>query len=542
MAELHLNLNAIQENKDDWEKQGFELPSYAIEKVRQHTISHPHWLHFGAGNIFRAFPARVQDELLDRGEDDTGILVAETFRAGKLDAIFTPYDNLSTAVTLKSDGTLDIRVIGAIAETIKADGTSAEDWARLEEVFKSQSLAVVSFTITEKGYNIKDGLGAYPERVLAEFQDSNMQSTNTMGIVAKLLYARYQAGGFPLTLVSMDNVSHNGDLLRAAVLAYAEAWTKNEFADEGFYAYVSNPEVVSFPWSMIDKITPVADPSIGALLREKGYMDIEGQEWEGVPQAPSYANAEETEYLVIEDAFRNGRPKWDHGGVIFTDRDTVDRVETMKVTTCLNPLHTALAVYGCLLDYNYIHEQMKDDDLVNLIKGVGYVEGLPVVVNPGILDPKAFIDTVIEERFPNPFLPDTPQRIATDTSQKIAIRYGKTLTNYLAEDANKLQDLVFIPSVLAGWLRYLLGVNDKGETMTLSSDPMLADMQVALAEVGFGNNTHVDGVLRAILANESLFGVDLEEAGLVEKIITIFKKLNEGPGAVREYLASLPRV
>lgn len=106
-----------------------------------------------------------------------------------------------------------------------------------------------------------------------------------------------------------------------------------------------------------------------------------------------------------------------------TDRDTVNKTERMKVTTCLNPLHTAMSVYGCMLGYTLICDEMKDADIVALIKRLGYVEGLPVVVNPGILEPKAFIDEVVEQRLPNPFMPDAPQRIATDTSQKVGIRW-----------------------------------------------------------------------------------------------------------------------
>lgn len=99
-------------------------------------------------------------------------------------------------------------------------------------------------------------------------------------------------------------------------------------------------------------------------------------------------------------------------------RETVDKVEKMKVCTCLNPLHTCLAIFGCLLGYTKISDEMKDRELVKLVETVGYQEGLPVVVNPGILDPKEFLDTVLRVRVPNPFMPDTPQRIATDTSQK----------------------------------------------------------------------------------------------------------------------------
>ena len=98
----------------------------------------------------------------------------------------------------------------------------------------------------------------------------------------------------------------------------------------------------------------------------------------------------------------------------------------MKVCTCLNPLHTCLAIFGCLLGYRKISDEMKDRELVKLVETVGYKEGLPVVVDPIILSPKEFIDTVLKVRVPNPFMPDTPQRIATDTSQKLAVRFGET--------------------------------------------------------------------------------------------------------------------
>ena len=126
----------------------------------------------------------------------------------------------------------------------------------------------------------------------------------------------------------------------------------------------------------------------------------------------------------------------------------------MKVTTCLNPLHTAMSMYGCLLGYTRICEEMKDEDIVRLIKRLGYVEGLPVVVDPKILSPKAFIDEVIEQRLPNPFMPDAPQRIATDTSQKVGIRFGETIKSYVSEGRD-MSNLVALPLAIAGWMRYL---------------------------------------------------------------------------------------
>ncbi|MDD4851223.1 MAG: mannitol dehydrogenase family protein, partial [Gemmiger sp.] len=249
----------------------------------------------------------------------------------------------------------------------------------------------------------------------------------------------------------------------------------------------------------------------------------------------AFVNAERPQYLVVEDKFPNGRPPLEKAGVYLTDRDTVNKTERMKVTTCLNPLHTAMSVYGCMLGYELICEEMKDADIVALIKQLGYVEGLPVVVNPGILDPKAFIDEVVEQRLPNPFMPDAPQRIATDTSQKVGIRFGETIKSYLAAGRD-LNTLVSIPLALAGWLRYLLAVDDNGNAFEVSSDPLKDDLQAKLAGIVVGKPESYTGQLKPILANASIFGTDLTKTLLADKIEAYFVAELAGPGAVRKTL------
>ena len=193
-------------------------------------------------------------------------------------------------------------------------------------------------------------------------------------------------------------------------------------------------------------------------------------------------------------------------------------------------------MYGCLLGYEKICDEMKDAELVKLIRRIGYVEGLPVVTDPGILSPKAFIDEVVEKRFPNPFMPDTPQRIACDTSQKIPIRFGETIKSYMADPERDPATLTAIPLAIAGWLRYLLGVDDDGEAMPVSPDPMLKTLQAALDGIELGRPETVGDKLAPILANANLFGVDLRAAGLDGKITTMFGKLIAGKGAVRRTL------
>lgn len=521
-------------NPEPWKERGYQLPSYDIGQMVKNTLENPFWIHFGAGNLFRAFHACAVQRMLNEGSLDRGIIVAEGFDYEIIEKVYAPHDNLGIAVTLKADGTIDKTVTASVAQAIPLDSRNAEAFSRLKEIFQKDSLQMATFTITEKGYVLVNGTGAPLPDVAADFEAGPEQPESYMGKVASLLYARYAAGKKPLAMVSTDNCSHNGDRLYEAIRAFAEAWTKNGRAEAGFTQYIDS-EKVSFPWTMIDKITPRPDASVEAILKKDGIRDLHPIITARNTYMAPFVNAEETEYLVIEDNFPNGRPRLSKGGLLFTDRNTVDKTEKMKVCTCLNPLHTCLAIFGCLLGYHKISEEMKDPDLYALTKAVGYDEGLPVVINPGILDPKEFLRTVLEVRLPNPFMPDTPQRIATDTSQKLAVRFGETIRAYAESDTKSTGELTFIPLVLAGWLRYLMGVDDYGAEFELSPDPLLKELRPHVAPVKWGE-THVEKFIGSILENEQIFGVDLYKTGLAQRISDDFRKLIQAPGSVRKTL------
>ena len=179
--------------------------------------------------------------------------------------------------------------------------------------------------------------------------------------------------------------------------------------------------------------------------------------------------------------------------------------------------------------------KFRDKELVKLVEKAGYGEGLPVVVDPGILNPREFIDRVLKVRVPNPFMPDTPQRIATDTSQKLAIRFGETIKSYLADRERNVNDLKMIPLVFAGWLRYLMAVDDEGVPFELSPDPLLPELTRQMAGVKLGD-TDVEETIRPVLENAGIFGVNLYEAGMAERVCGYFRELNAGTGAVRSTL------
>lgn len=526
-------------NTSQWEKAGVELPRFDREAMIQITKTVPEWVHFGAGNIFRAFLTALQQDLLDQGIEKTGIIVAAGYDGEIVDRVYRPHDNLTMAVTLKVNGSIQKRVLASVAEALRMDKT--EDFERLKTVFRAKSLRMASLTITEKGYNLTGrGDETLPD-VAADFLAGPKSPKNYIGKLTSLCYERYLAGKLPVALVSMDNCSHNGDRLFKAVEAFAIQWVEKGFTEHGFLDYIRDPAQVSFPWTMIDKITPRPDEGVKDMLEAVGLTDMAGELTSKNTLVTPYVNAEEAQYLVIEDKFPAGRPRLEKAGVFFTDRETVDKVEKMKVCTCLNPLHTALAVFGCLLGYTKISDEMKNPDLVKLVEGIGYTEGLPVVVNPGILSPKQFIDEVLQVRFPNPFMPDTPQRIATDTSQKIPIRFGETIKAYLAGTTLDVHNLKLIPLVLAAWIRYLLGVDDTGTAFTVSPDPLYDSLHRSLSELKLGQKGPFHEVLKPILSDSRIFAVNLYEAGLGEQVERCFEELIAGPGAVastlRRYLA-----
>ena len=511
-------------DKTEWEKKGYELPKFDIAAVVKKTHDAPTWVHFGAGNIFRAFPAAILNDALNSGQYDRGVIVAESFDYEIIDKAYRPYQNLSLLVSLQSTGTIEKKVIASVTESLKADQQFADDWARLVEIFQNPSLQMITFTITEKGYSVAP---ADLER--------GLKPVLAMGKVAALLFERYKAGKLPLTVQSTDNCSHNGDKVKAGVLAYAQKWAETGLVPADFVAYLLDESKVTYPWSMIDKITPRPHEKVQQMLAEDGFEDNQTIITERKTFTAPFVNAEEVQYLVVEDSYTNGRPPLELGGALYTTRETVDKVETMKVTTCLNPLHTAMSIYGVMLGYTLISAEMADADIRAFIQKIGYMEAMPVVTDPGVLNPYEFIGTVINRRLPNPFMPDAPQRISTDTSQKLPIRFGETLKKYVARGLDK-SNLVLIPLTLAGYARFLKALDDEGKPFTPSTDPLLDELQAIVAPLELGKPDQDYSCLKQLFSRKDVFGLDLYEAGFGEQIEGMVKELYAGSGAVRATL------
>ena len=511
-------------DRTPWEEKGYLLPKFDIQAMRERTFAAPTWIHFGAGNLFRALPAAILQKMLDAGDYDRSVIVVGGHDTEAIERNYHDNDNLTLLVLLRSDGTVEKRVIASVTEALRSDPGFTDDAARLKDIFKNPSLQMVSFTITEKGY-------AAPEDDRAR----GLAPQRPMGKVAALLLERFGAGAYPITLQSMDNCARNGDVVRDAVFSYAKTWAQAGLAPGAFLDYLQDENLVSYPWSMVDKITPRPDKTVQEMLRADGFSDAEiGTTAKGT-LVGAFVNAEETQYLVLEDKYTNGRPPLERGGVLFAGRETVSLVEKMKVGTCLNPLHTAMAIFGCLLGYTRISEEMKDADIVGLITKMAYKESMPVVQDPGILKPVDFLEAVLKRRFPNPFLPDAPQRIAEDTSQKLPIRYGQTIRAYL-ERGLDLDELTLIPLVFAAYARYLRGIDDTGKPFTPSPDPKLEELRTIVAGLEVTEQPQDMSCLRELFSRAEIFGANLYQAGLGERAEAMTAELYAGPGAVRRTL------
>lgn len=530
---MKLTMAGIKD-REAWEKAGIQLPGYDVEEVSEKARKAPRWVHFGIGNIFRVFIGGIADGLLEEGALDRGLTCVETFDYDVADKIYAPYDNLGLSVILHGDGTRDYKVLGALAEAVKAQSSNDKQWNRLKEIFAAPSLQLVSFTITEKGYALQKADGTWFPFVEADIKNGPAKATGAMAVLTAMLYERYQAGKYPLALVSMDNCSQNGARLRQSVLTMAEEWKKAGYVDDGFLAYVSDEKIIAFPWTMIDKITPRPSEQIAADLEALGVEDMQPVITAKKTYIAPFVNAEKPQYLVIEDSFPNGRPALEKGfGVYMADRKTVNLAERMKVTVCLNPVHSATGPLGVALGYElFAHMLNTDADMMKMARMVAYDEGLPVVQDPGILSPQAFVDELFNDRFPNEYLGDTNLRLAVDVSQMVGIRFGETIKAYVEKygDASRLTAL---PLGIAGWLRYMLAVDDAGKKYELAPDPMNEEIQEQLKDIVVGQPETFTDQLRPILSNERLFFIDLYKAGVGEKVENMFREMIAGPGAIK---------
>ena len=177
---MRLNESGLKD-RSVWEQAGFRLPAYDREKVEKATKQAPFWIHFGAGNIFRAFQANVVQNLLNEGVLDRGLVVAEGYDYEIIEKMYLPHDSYSILATLKADGNVEKTVIGSVVESLVLDSDNDAHYGRLKEIFETDSLQMASFTITEKGYSLVDGKGETLPSVKEDFEKGPEKPASYIG-------------------------------------------------------------------------------------------------------------------------------------------------------------------------------------------------------------------------------------------------------------------------------------------------------------------------------------------------------------------------
>ncbi|WP_043458740.1 mannitol dehydrogenase family protein [Gluconacetobacter diazotrophicus] len=412
-------------------------------------------VHFGVGNFFRAHEAFYVDRCLALpGQQDWGIAgvgLTGGARSQEKAETFTAQDCLYSLTEAAPDGTRTVRVIGALRSYLLAPA----DPQAVLDLLADPATRIVTMTITEGGYNIDETTGAFRLDTPAVRSDLSGEAppTTIFGFVVEALARRRAAGAGPFTVMSCDNLRHNGDVARTAFLGYAQA------RDPDLAAWIA--ENVTFPNAMVDRITPTVDAAIAARLNAASGLD------DALPLV-----AEDFTQWVVEDKFCAGRPALEKAGVQFVD--DVTGYEQVKVRM-LNASHALLAFSGLLLGYRLIDETLRDPDLERFVNAYLEQDVIPRLSTPPGLDAQEYRRSVLS-RFSNPAMADQLLRIGGDGSSKIQVFWTETVRRVLADGG----DLSRIAFGIAAYLEMLRGVDENGASYT-PFEPTLDAAQIALA-------------------------------------------------------------
>ena len=411
-------------------------PTYARDALRAGI------LHIGVGNFHRAHQAVYLDELFNRGRDlDWALLgagVRATDRAMRI--ALEPQDWLTTVVELEP-GANSARVTGAMTGFVPV----GEDASAIVDALDVAALRIVSLTVTEGGYCIDPATGSFnPEHPDIRYDAAHPESPKgVFGALVTALKRRRDRSVAPFTVMSCDNIPHNGHVAMDAVAGLAE------LTDPALAAYIR--EQVAFPSSMVDRITPATTERERGLLEERfGIRD----NW------PVFC--EPFRQWVLEDRFPAGRPALEEVGVTFTSE--VAAFELMKLRI-LNGGHAAIAYPAGLLGIHFVHDAMADPLVRGFLDKLETEEIIPCVPPVPGIDLKDYY-RLIATRFANPDVGDTIPRLAQDGSNRQPKFILPSTRDRLRERAGV--NGLALESAL--WCRYCAATDDTGAPITLN-DP-----------------------------------------------------------------------
>lgn len=430
--------------------------------------------HIGVGGFHRAHQAAYTDALMNLGEGlDWGICGIGT-RADELsmrDALASQ-DYLYTLVELDDRPDTEVRVVGSIRDMLLVTKNGSEAVvARLSD----PAIRIVSLTITEGGYCLDDSTGQF-NAALPQIQhdlENPRSPISVFGLICAALARRRGEGTGPFTVMSCDNLPHNGDVTRKATLAFAS------LVDPELVGWIDRN--VSFPNAMVDRITPMTSAAHRKNLRQQHGID---DAWPVV--------CEPFVQWVLEDKFVAGRPAWDKVGVQFTD--DVAPYEEMKIKL-LNGSHLALTYLGFLRGYRFVHETMADPLFVEYIRRYMDDDVTPQLAHVPGIDLTEYKQTLID-RFSNCAIADQLERVCSDGSSKFPKFTVPTINRLIADSA----ELDRAALVVAAWALYLKGTDENGDSYRIP-DPRAEFCQSLVEEE--------EGLAERLLGREEIFGAQI---------------------------------
>lgn len=445
------------------------LPASVGQPTYDRSVLKPRIAHIGFGAFARAHTAMHLHEVLAAKGGDWGMRVIELFGTAELFDRLAENDHLYTLVETADEGT-STRLLGAVCDTqhVARDGIDA-----LVNGLAEEQLKIISLTVTEKGYCVKNGALDLDNPMIQHDLDAPEAPKTAIGLIVAGLAKRKALGHGPITVMSCDNLPHNGVLCGIAVREYAAK------LDAGLAGWIE--ENVSFPSTMVDRIVPALTDESRALIQESldGQVDLNGMVCEPFRQ------------WVIEDNFTAGRPDWDVAGAQLVE--DVAPFEEMKLRT-LNGSHSFLAYLGFLGGKETIADCAADPVYFAHARKLMVGEQVPTLDVPGDVDLVAYADSLLK-RYSNSKLKHRTWQIASDGTQKMPQRWLNSIKYHIAHGS----DYSHLMLGIGGWMNYIRA-DRNGESYEVV-DPM-AD---TLAEIVKTHGDDRKAYVNALLALDSVF-------------------------------------
>jgi len=439
-------------------------------------------VHIGIGGFHRAHQAYYTDQLLQHSAvTDWGICgIALLEFDTKIYTILREQDGLYTLIIKELDGSLTKRVIGALVECLFAP----ENPMAVIEKIASPEVKIITLTITEGGYNYDEATGEFnAENPLIQHDIAHPKTPKTVfGYLTQALKYRKERGLLGCTIQSCDNIQGNGHIVKKMLLSYVK------LAEPDLVDWITKN--VSFPNSMVDRITPATSSFDIANLKETSHIE---DAWPVV--------CESFTQWVIEDDFSTGRPAWEDVGVQFVE--DVMPYEKMKLSL-LNAGHSILGILGALLGYATIDEAINDVEISSFLRSYMDNEVTPILTNLEEIDLKKYKKSLIK-RFGNNYIKDQIDRICSESAAKVPIFVLPTINMQL----KKRGTVAHAALIIAAWAIYNLGVDQNGRALVIKD------------------------ALKTILHKEALASKQNPKAFL--GITSVFGKLKESEVFVAEY-------